>query len=864
MPKNTISQVAYSGQFLTEEHFSGNAVYTRNTVDGVPDDSFIEAVTALDMGVLRYPAGQPDIAYANGLVIDGALPQHLVSFLDACRENNLDVVIVTPILQAYQGADELKIFTNLLLEDYGDLIHAFEIGNEYWNNQTETEYGKIANDSVIAINSAIENHQAQIDIWVQMGDAGGRMSSFNGVEGGWIGRNIDANEAIIAELSSEAKSFIDGVVEHYYFRVAEQYFEDLNASDQNIRLDYSIWKDALDQDITLNITEWNIRTSNYYQLGMRAASTMIEQIEFLISIEVDELYVWPPQHNTSSDLAGSNQVIYDPVTGIVTNTVGGAVFDLMSSSLVGMQRIEVEENYDSHLINSHVFASEQRVVVYVTSRSNETEGVSFSLGDFWFGASLVSAVQIGYDKESSDGKYYHYGTNTWEQADSVLVDGEIYVLNEHDVNADVYQHEVEDLVDGNDVVFELQPYEVIELTFDLPPGEYISGTEEIDRLSGSDEIDVIMGYAGDDVVTAGGENDFVSGGAGDDYLDSGSGSDYVDGGVGSDTLRGWGGGDTLKGGDGNDFLDGWFGEDFLFGGAGNDLLTGGAGNDSMYGGTGADTLEGEDGKDVISGESSTDILYGGAGEDTLMGGIGADTLHGGDGDDSILGNTGVDLIYGGNGNDWISSGNGVDIVYGDNGHDTIIGRTGWDTLKGGEGDDALYGSEGRDALHGDSGDDFLSGGHGFDTLHGGDGNDTLYGNIGEDVIYGEAGNDALYGATGDDFLMGGSGNDTLFGAQGRDTLEGGAGNDFLRGGTLGDIFIFERGHGSDIVSGLDLLDQLHLSTELTNGLTNSADIVEQFETRIGGRVALSFGGGDEIIFDTDVTTAQLIDSMYLL
>lgn len=347
--------------------------------------------------------------------------------------------------------------------------------------------------------------------------------------------------------------------------------------------------------------------------------------------------------------------------------------------------------------------------------------------------------------------------------------------------------------------------------------------------------------------------------------------DLIRGNVLNNTFEGVGGNDRLDGMDGNDLLRGGEGNDTLMGGAGNDTLYGEAGHDELwgddgrdvlYGGYGADTLYGGEGNDALWGDSATDILHGGNGNDTLTGGTGADTLYGGSGNDSILSNTGVDLIYGGAGNDWISAGDGVDVAYGGTGNDTIMGRSGWDTLYGGMGDDVIYGSEGRDAIYGDEGHNFLSGGSGFDTIWGGAGNDEIYGNTGNDLLFAESGNNTLYGGTGDDRLVGGIGNDELWGGQGRDTLERGPGNDFLRGGTLGDTFIFEPGHGRDTVSGLEWLDQIHLSTALTNGLTNPAQIVQTYGRVVSGDFTLWFVGGERIIFDDDVTAADVTDVLY--
>ncbi|QCO58164.1 hypothetical protein EOK75_20630 (plasmid) [Pseudorhodobacter turbinis] len=384
------------------------------------------------------------------------------------------------------------------------------------------------------------------------------------------------------------------------------------------------------------------------------------------------------------------------------------------------------------------------------------------------------------------------------------------------------------------------------------------------RLSLDDLLDIdVLGIArlSPPSPPAGIELDF-QGTDDDDSMESDANDNTLWGLAGDDSLFGWDGNDTLFGGDDSDMLFGGYGNDILDGGAGHDVLRGGEGHDALYGGTGADSLYGEGGDDALWGDSSTDVLYGGNGNDTLTGGTGADTLYGGDGDDRLLSNTGVDLLYGGAGDDWISPGNGADLAYGGSGNDTIIGRTGWDTLYGGEGDDELYGSEGVDLLYGDAGDDFLSGGFGYDEIYGGDGNDEIYGNIGNDDLYGGAGNDALYGATGDDLLEGGDGDDVLYGAQGVDTLIGGAGNDFLRGGTLADTFIFDRGHDQDTISGLETQDEIYLSTELTGGLTDAADIVARFRTEVDGQLALSFDQGDMIIFDEDLSSAELIETIF--
>ena len=141
-------------------------------------------------------------------------------------------------------------------------------------------------------------------------------------------------------------------------------------------------------------------------------------------------------------------------------------------------------------------------------------------------------------------------------------------------------------------------------------------------------------------------------------------------------------------------------------------------------------------------------------DDTLQADDDGDRVEGGAGDDSIAGGAGWDLLYGGEGND---------------------------TVAGGEGQDWIEGGTGNDEIDGDEGSDFLGGGTGSDTIRGG------------------AGGDTLAGHGGDDELHGGEGSDVLEGGEGADTLDGGEGDDELYGDGGADVFVFDPGHGSDVV-----------------------------------------------------------------
>ena len=103
------------------------------------------------------------------------------------------------------------------------------------------------------------------------------------------------------------------------------------------------------------------------------------------------------------------------------------------------------------------------------------------------------------------------------------------------------------------------------------------------------------------------------------------------------------------------------------------------------------------------------------------------------------------------------------------------------------------------------------------TQTGTNGNDVLYGTIHNDVLLGGAGNDVLYAIVGSDYLDGGAGDDKLYATYANNTEKaqlksttfvGGTGNDFLRGTLAGDVYVFNKGDGQDIIqdAGNDTID----------------------------------------------------------
>lgn len=152
------------------------------------------------------------------------------------------------------------------------------------------------------------------------------------------------------------------------------------------------------------------------------------------------------------------------------------------------------------------------------------------------------------------------------------------------------------------------------------------------------------------------------------------------------------------------------------------------------------------------------------------------------------------------GNDVLTGTAAADTILANAGNDVVSAGAGNDTVSGGKGDDLLNGNADNDLVSGNLGNDTVFGGKGDDTLYGGKDDDLVNGNLGTDMVYGDAGNDTLYGGQGTDCLLGGAGNDVFYGDRDADTLTGGEG---------ADNFVFNTGHGVDVitdfVSGTDSL-----------------------------------------------------------
>lgn len=216
------------------------------------------------------------------------------------------------------------------------------------------------------------------------------------------------------------------------------------------------------------------------------------------------------------------------------------------------------------------------------------------------------------------------------------------------------------------------------------------------------------------------------------------------------------------------------------------------------------TRIGTSGNDTLYGIDSGTIFYGAGGDDRLYGYSGVDSYHfaRGQGNDAILDRGGLDQIVFGAG---INQG---DLVFSRN------TTTVWINVKNADGSDAgsvridnffdFDGSLAYGAIEAirfvDSGG--LSQQQMLDLLTASSltaGNDLVFGSAAGDSIDALAGNDSIHGLGGNDQLSGGAGDDVLMGDDGNDSLIGGAGNDSLIGGRGNDTYLFDIGHGNDVI-----------------------------------------------------------------
>ncbi|WP_122317458.1 calcium-binding protein [Pseudomonas cichorii] len=259
-------------------------------------------------------------------------------------------------------------------------------------------------------------------------------------------------------------------------------------------------------------------------------------------------------------------------------------------------------------------------------------------------------------------------------------------------------------------------------------------------------------------------------------------------------------------------------------------------------------------------------LIGTAGKDTLYGTGGDALFYGLEGDDGMYGYTGNDSYHfaRGHGNDKILDWGGLDQIVFAQGiaqSDLVFSRnvtTVWIHVRNADGSDA--GSLQIDNFFNFDGSlDFgaiesirFTDGSSLDqqqiltlltnsSLTTGD--DLVFGTLADDTIDALAGNDNIHGLVGNDQLSGGAGDDVLMGDDGNDVLTGGIGDDVLIGGRGSDTYIFEVGHGHDVIENAADSSGIKRDRLLFGAGIEAASVIAK---RKGNDLLLSISSNDSI------------------
>ncbi|MEI8703370.1 beta strand repeat-containing protein [Mesorhizobium sp. ISC15] len=271
--------------------------------------------------------------------------------------------------------------------------------------------------------------------------------------------------------------------------------------------------------------------------------------------------------------------------------------------------------------------------------------------------------------------------------------------------------------------------------------------------------------------------------------------------------------------------------------------------------------------DVSADGKSTSVVTANATTGTgTTTGVGVEFIATGTTNDTITGSAGVDHIQGGAGVDTISGGTGHDVIDGGAGADTLRGNIGYDTYivddvgdqvveAASEGTDTVLSSVTYTISDADVENLTLTGATAINAT----------GNSSNNVLTGNSAANSLSGGSGADSLSGGAGNDSLTGGRDNDTLVGDSGNDYLNGQENADVYVFQRGDGSDtledIVSvattasaDINAAQALGVSA---NGTVNAWVSGYYWQTSTNSLLKLADGGTDSLTLTGGITADNL-------
>ncbi|CUH53711.1 calcium-binding protein [Shimia marina] len=851
--------------------FGANLLGRTNETDGVPNDLYIDAVDEVGATRLRYPGGRA--ASENIIELDRSesgsdqLREDLRAYLDWAMDTDSRTTLVLPALtDEHANVRDVQDWAELMLTymgDKADLIVGYEIGNEFWAEIDEIEYGENAYDIAKALGTVTVNgHQPQI--WVQTSNVVGGASNYKGGSYGSISdadaiaamehwdpdfrpddwqdgqsaqkyyvglsnfhqRVIKGNLELLEQLDADhditngfqkdtTTNGIDGIIAHYYYDDNVEGYDLTDVATRSeikaLDLRFATWEAMMPQNLDIQVTEWNVETNTWAWMGLRGAGVVVEQFQNMMELGVDGADFWTLRHNTTTAVAGASGD-----AGAIELTPSGMALKLMAESLgassTPMYTVDLG-GFDPTELEVNGYTNGYRSVIYVTSHSdNFAEEFSLDLSLLAPHALSWSGRTIGIDANSSDGQsdnaaYDEDGNLVSRLSRRKVDDAERAELI--DVLGDAYDESFFKLSGSQWLTYLPKPEDIY-----LRPGvgrpssmdDFYFATETDVAASLTEVSQLELGDRVSDLTVTLNPYEVIEITIEHAQVVMGNSSaDVFNGGSGDDVIYGSGGDDYIRGSGGRDNLNGGTGEDTLIGGDMNDRLEGKAGNDRIFGGAGDDKMVGGDGDDYLRDDGGSDDFVGGNGRDTA-----AYWGH----QTAVF----VDLETGANNSS--DTYNSIENIYGSNlANDTIFGDAGDNLLHGAGGDDRLYGRSGNDTLKGGDGNDFLRDVSGRDVFVGGNGQDTVsywgdQSGVSANLTTGANSSgdsfnsiEHLQGSnTGGDWLAGNHLTNHVDGAGGNDSLYGYDGDDILEGGAGADRLFgglgddrLEGGSGNDFL-----------------------------------------------------------------
>ncbi len=562
LSSNTIIEIddLVLSEVVTTEHFGANYLaHLENATfeDGTSD--FLAVADSLGVSNFRYPGGSiaeeffdvtdpRHFSNNNGEAIevislfDSEETSSLVGlydFLQLVQDEGGSATVVVPTMvfaDAINSGDleriaeveeTIKSFIRSCFEmDNGNLIGAFEIGNEYpaWMGghmgeviSSSAEYATIMVNFSVWIQEVCDELgiETQPEILVQTPFVryGGRgvnpfvdnIMNLDGATGG-------------IESLEDAFQAIDGLTFHNYsselftgnnegfdldFEIAEQMTEAF--SNHLAEHGYDI------QDYSLHVTEWNTRNSTVARLELSEfdlAVTTLDQFSQLVSLGADAMHIWPILHNTHNSLAGFDG------DGNLSLNIAGQLFASMQETLEGTHvvstdsYVSIDGDVEAELL-FHAFQNSDETTAYISNISGDQIEATFDLSEL-----LPDNVT--------------YEVTYFSSADGINITSLYGDILDITLSADTivqitFEHVAPEEVD----------YSIVSCRLELPIGlEWPKPPK-----SGGDDADFLMGTSVSDTITGGGGHDTISGGDGDDVIYGNEGRDLLIGGNGDDIFH---------------------------------------------------------------------------------------------------------------------------------------------------------------------------------------------------------------------------------------------------------------------------------------------------------------------------------------